>query len=127
MTNEEKREFELHKKQAEKQLSDMYYGGSNKNGSKEALRMPNFLSRPPDKAQPDNAKSQKQSSDSKQQKQTAPVPSFRPSGRGNLLELINFKNIKMDNDRLIILSLCLLLSAEQADELLLLALIYIML
>ena len=127
MTNEEKREFELHKKQAEKQLSDMYYGGSNTNGSKEALRMPNFFSRPHDKAQPDNANSQKQSSDSKQQKLTAPVPSFRPSGRGNLLELINFKNIKMDNDRLIILSLCLLLSAEQADELLLLALIYIML
>lgn len=45
----------------------------------------------------------------------------------DFLRLINFKNLKLDNDRLIIITLILLLITEEPDELLVLALIYIML
>lgn len=45
----------------------------------------------------------------------------------DLLRLFNFKNMELDNDRVIILALALLLSSEQTDEILLLALLYIML
>lgn len=124
MTNDERRDFEQHKKQAEKQMQDMYYGSRGRNQNQDGLKMPPFLSKAPGKNQPaEQSRPQKQA----EEKAKKPPAYSPPSNRGNLLELINFKNIKMDNDRLIILSLCLLLSAEQADELLLLALIYIML
>lgn len=45
----------------------------------------------------------------------------------DLLGLLNFKNIELDSDRIIIIALALLLCAEEADELLIMALIYIML
>ena len=58
-------------------------------------------------------------------------PSFEstfPSQKNSsILNLLNFKGLKLDNDRLIIIAICLLLSGEEIDELLMLALIYIML
>lgn len=45
----------------------------------------------------------------------------------DILKLLNFKNLKLDNDMIIIIMLILLLSTEDTDELMLLALIYIML
>ncbi len=45
----------------------------------------------------------------------------------DLLGLLNFKNIELDSDRIIIIALALLLCADEADELLIMALIYIML
>lgn len=45
----------------------------------------------------------------------------------DLLGLLNFKNIELDSDRIIIIALALLLCSEEADELLIMALIYIML
>lgn len=45
----------------------------------------------------------------------------------DFLRLFNFKNLKLDNDRLIIITLVLLLITENPNELLILALIYIML
>lgn len=45
----------------------------------------------------------------------------------NLFELINFKGLEMDGDRLVIVALALILASEEADELLILALLYIML
>ncbi len=124
MTNDERRDFEQHKKQAEKQMQDMYYGNRGRNQNQNGLKMPPFLSQSPSKKEPAEQSAPKNQTEEKPK--AGPVYSA-PSNRGNLLQLINFKNITMDNDRLIILSLCLLLSAEQADELLLLALIYIML
>ncbi|MBP3691978.1 MAG: hypothetical protein J6I80_01895 [Clostridia bacterium] len=63
------------------------------------------------------------------QKQTPPPPPpERQQKRGkDLLEMFNFKNLELDGDRIIIIALALLLSAEEADELLIMALIYIML
>ncbi len=45
----------------------------------------------------------------------------------DILKLFNFQNFKIDNDVLIIIVLIFLLSTEETDELLLLALVYIML
>ncbi len=45
----------------------------------------------------------------------------------DLLRMLNFKNISMDSDRSLIIAVMLLLMGETGDELLLLALIYIML
>ncbi len=45
----------------------------------------------------------------------------------DFLKLFNFKNMHIDSDITIIIALLLLLSTEDADELLVLALIYIML
>ncbi len=53
---------------------------------------------------------------------TAPAPR-----RKSILELINFKNMEIDNDRSLLMGILLLLSGESTDELLMLALIYIML
>ena len=43
------------------------------------------------------------------------------------LRNFNFKNIKIDNDRLIILAVLFLLLLEESDELLILALVFILL
>ena len=53
-------------------------------------------------------------------------PPPKPKSK-DLLGLLNFKNIELDSDRIIIIALALLLCAEEADEMLILALIYIML
>ncbi len=46
--------------------------------------------------------------------------------RQNILQMLNFKNINMDSDRVLILAL-LLLMGDSCDELLLFALLYLML
>ncbi len=45
----------------------------------------------------------------------------------DILKIFNFQNLHIDNDVLIIVALIFLLSTEETDELLLMALIYIML
>lgn len=45
----------------------------------------------------------------------------------DILKIFNFKNIRLDSDVLIIIALIFLLSTEETDELLIMALIYIML
>ena len=45
----------------------------------------------------------------------------------DFLRLLNFKKLRLDNDRLIIITLILLLITENPNELLVLALIYVML
>ena len=47
--------------------------------------------------------------------------------RRNILDIINFKNIEIDSDISLLLGILLLLSGDSTDELLMLALIYIML
>ncbi len=55
----------------------------------------------------------------------------KPQNKGkhtkSLFDIINFKNLKGDKDRTLIAGIMLLLSGEEADEKLLLALLYIML
>ncbi len=62
------------------------------------------------------------------QKTTEKTGGFLGKLKGlDILKALNFKNIHIDNDVLLILALIFLMSNEDTDELLLLALVYIML
>ena len=129
LNEHERKEFEHHKKIAEEQLNKMYFGsnkGAKNNGK---LEMPPFLSSP-NKQQTNEktfiqSKNQPHKTSDAQNHNTPPKANFK--GGKNLLNLLNLKDLKIDNDRLIILAICLLLSGEDVDEILMLALLYIML
>lgn len=132
MTEREKAEFEKHKSAAEKQLNEMYYGNNTRQKSGNGLKMPPFLSSAQNANQSQRRNDMpKDKSPAEKKNQTSPLPAKseqKSSSKGiNLLNMLNFKGMNMDNDRLIILAVCLLLSGEDADELLMLALMYIML
>lgn len=55
------------------------------------------------------------------------APQNRTQNGSSLLKMLNFRAIKMDSDRSVIIALMLLLMGDSHDELLLLALLYIML
>lgn len=120
MTENQKAEFERQKLISENQLREMYYGKNSSGG----LKVPPFVKA----SQPE----QKESSTSQTQTRSnsEPTKPSKPSAvpkKRNILELINLKNLVLDDDRILLVSLCLLLSHEEADELLIMALIYIML
>ena len=89
--------------------------------------MPPFLAPPPSNQKNKN----KEKMDDIKEKSSDAIPKSIPKTKAvksnSILNFLNFKGIKMDNDRLIILAICLLLAGEETDELLMLALIYIML
>lgn len=126
MTEQEKREFEKRKKEAENQLNRMYYG-SWAGATNKGLKMPPFLNSPQPKNDTNKKEKEKQNNLPTETLQNTTKQNTKAKKSGiDLLNLLNFKGIKMDNDRLVILALCLLLSSEDVDELLLLALMYIM-
>lgn len=57
----------------------------------------------------------------------APAQQDKKAPFSRILELIDLKNFTLDNDSRLLLGILLLLSSEDADELLILALVYIML
>ena len=104
----------------------MYYGTDKKTPKSGNISMPPFLETPKQnqgtkKPSSTNTKSEESAEKSKLFIQNKPLKN------SSILNFLNFKGIKMDNDRLIILAICLLLANEDTDELLMLALIYIML
>ena len=64
-----------------------------------------------------------------EQEQKPAIQKVKPKETFGLdfLRILNLKNLKLDNDRLIIITLVLLLLTENPSELLILALIYVML
>lgn len=131
MTDKERQEFNRRKREAERQLNNMYYGNQTNAEQGTGLKMPPFLSparnTPPKITNNQTEKSTDNANTPKQSEERHTSKNTHHSKGLNLLNLLNFKGMQMDNDRLIILALCLLLSGEEADELLLLALMYIML
>ncbi len=105
--------------------------------------VPNFVKTPYRNSHSQNGgnhtNSQPKQQATEPQKQKAPLPDTeKPQqntssglfGRfkgADILKLLNFKNIGIDSDVLIIITLILLLSTDDCDQLLILALIYIML
>lgn len=136
MNEYERKKFEDHKKEAEDQLNRMYYGTKEKSkGQNGGLTIPSFLAAPKHSNAKENTQNPpnpapKIAEDPKQKENAATKTSSKKnctSYGGNILNLLNFNKLKIDNDRLIILAICLLLAGDEPDELLMLALIYILL
>lgn len=128
LNERERAEFERHKKLAEEQINKMYYGSNPRYQKTNTTSAPSFTQ----SASPKNNTTTKSEALHKTaQKGSSAKPkddtSYARQSGNNILNLLNFKNLKLDNDRLIIIAICLLLSGEEVDELLMLALIYIML
>ena len=112
MTEKERLNFEKQKEDAEKRLNEMYYNSGKKDPTK-GLKVPSFIATPSTPPKGEN---------------TPPkTANSNPPKISGLLNMLNFKGIEMDNDRTLILAVCLLLLGDSDDELLMLALIYIML
>lgn len=129
MNEYERKEFERHKKIAEEQINNMYFG-ANKNQQKSGgISFPSFLSSPnaPHNKVNESKRFSEQTPKNENTKKDSAMQKKKSGGSNSILNFLNFKGMKIDNDRLIILAICILLSGEEADELLMIALIYIML
>jgi len=134
MNERERADFEYHKKAAEEQLNKMYYGTKGKSQNKGGLTMPSFLASPsyqsghtkPPHTTATEPKTKETISKNNPHNKELPPKNNTSKNNRSILNLLNFKGIKMDNDRLTLLAICLLLSGEETDELLMLALIYLM-
>ena len=64
-------------------------------------------------------------------KESGPIVAESPKKSGllgsDILKFLDFKNFKMDSDRMLLLLMVLILSGENSDEILMFALAYIML
>ena len=112
------KQFDVHRMQqdAERRMREMKKKANVYIGNSETPPVPNFVSR--NHRQPEQ-KTQRNEHQNKKE----------PINRNglDLLRVLNFKNIKIDSDVLIIVALIFMLSSEKTDELLLMALLYIML
>lgn len=112
------KQFDIHRMQqdAERRMREMKKKADVYIGSSEVPPVPNFVSQ--------NPRSMPQQNTNHNHKKEK-----RPESRNglDLLRILNFKNIKIDSDVLIIIALIFMLSNENSDELLLMALLYIML
>lgn len=113
------KQFDVQRMQqdAERRMREMKKKANVYLGNSEVPPVPNFVSQKPRPIPQQNAKH----NNHKKEK--------RPESRNglDLLRILNFKNIKIDSDVLIIIALIFMLSNENTDELLLMALLYIML
>ena len=130
MNRQEKDEFERKKAEAENMLNQTYFS-SGKKAPNKGLKVPPLAERPGnDKGQTISKSPQGQKSGEKgfekPKEKINSIKNNRPEA-GRLLDMFNFNKINMDNDRLLILAVCLLLASDSDDELLMLALLYIML
>lgn len=129
---------------AERRIKEMQQRANRAVNSNDMPPVPNFVrmndSRGSHAQNHNNRSEQGQTQINRQNHKPAPPESVRPSNgqppkKGGLLsrfkgldilKIFNFQNLKIDNDVLIIIALIFLLSTEETDELLLLALVYIM-
>lgn len=117
MTDKEKAEFEKRKTDAEKKLSEMYYSSGQKD-PKKGLKVPSFIT-------PIQSEKEKENkTDVKDKPKPKKSNTFRAE---NILNILNWDNLKMDNDRMLILAIILLLAGDSGDELLMISLLYILL
>lgn len=119
MTDKEKAEFEKRKTDAEKKLSEMYYSSGQKD-PKKGLKVPSFIT----PVQNEKEKKQENKTEVKNKPKPKKSNAFRAE---NILNILNWDNLKMDNDRMLILAIILLLAGDSGDELLMISLLYILL
>ncbi len=117
MTDNERREMEQMRRDAEQRVREMnararaaVSGAGNRQQPRSAEQ-----EKPPHSQQPANPPT----------KTPAAVTPAQNKGLG-LLKMLNFQSLKLDNDIMVIAMMIMLLGSDDADELLLLALLYIM-
>ena len=125
-------DFEKMQRDAERRLKEMQQRSNRAVHGTDIPPVPNFAKhnnqhRPPNDRPP---KPQNQHNN------PPPTPVCEPPSKSgilskfkglDILKILNFQNFSIDNDVLVILALIFLLSTDETDELLLLALVYIML
>ncbi len=124
MSQPSRLEMEKMQRDAEQRMREMQRRSNQALHGGDMPPVPNFV----------NPNPQRQNRSAPAQNQPKREPSVTPAAtppaknKGfDLLKLLNFKNLKLDSDILIIVVLIFLLSTEETDELLMMALIYIML
>ena len=100
---------------AAERVREMSRRASISGGHHQRPPMPDFVAAPP--ASP---------SRSSEHAKDMHIVHKKPTPINSLLKMINFKGLEMDGDISLILGIMLLVSGEQTDELLSLALLYIM-
>ena len=120
MTENERREMERMRRDAEQRVREMNQRAKSAVSGRGDLPMPHFVEPAHHRRQPQQPKPEKEP--------PKPVPAPAPQNhRGlGLLKMLNFQSLKLDNDILVIALLIMLLGSDDADELLLMALLYIM-
>jgi len=143
VTDKERKEMEKLQYEAAERVREMSRRAQNPLSSQGAIPpMPSFVKTPYNKVSPNHQDEHRQDTSSQNQKHNSFL-GFSPSVDGNrpqkalqfqqkskgfdILNMLNLKNLKMDNDVMLIIMMVLILSSETSDELLLLALVYIML
>ena len=115
MTEQQRRDLDKMQADAINRMRDMNSKSTN-NHNRGMPPAPNFL-----RMNTNHIKEEKR-------QEASNTPVAQPPSKGfNLLKMLNFENFKMDSDFTVIIAMILLLSSEDSDELLLLALLYIML
>lgn len=145
MADNQQRSMAEMQRDAERRIKEMQQRANRAVNSNDMPPVPNFVrmnDRRGSHAQNHNNRpEQGQAQNSRQNHKPAPPESTQPSNAApsqkggllsrfkglDILKIFNFQNLKIDNDVLIIIALIFLLSTEETDELLLLALVYIML
>lgn len=153
MTEKERKEMEKLQYEAAERVREMSRRAQNPLSSPASIPpMPSFVQTPYNKGsmnhqddyrqntnhqeerrQNQSAPGQKRNSNSgfspqfDEKSHTKPVPMQRQNKGLDILSMLNLKNLNMDNDVMLILMMFLILSSETSDELLLMALVYIML
>lgn len=127
-------EMERMQRDAENRMREMQRRSDRAVSGSSMPPVPNFVRTNPMR-RPDNFRqpTPPKNEDNLKQSKTPPrnendKGAAKGKGKGfNLLSMLNFKGIKFDSDTILIIALIFLLSTEETDELLLLALVYIML
>ncbi len=133
---ESKNDIQKMQLDAERRIREMQRRSDNALKGYDRPPIPNHSSsNPPRHSQQSTNNQGKPNQTKDKQPQSPPTPTAPPNKGGifgkfkglDILKIFNFKNLHIDNDVLIIIALIFLLSTEETDELLLMALIYIML
>ena len=144
MTEKERKEMEKMQYEAAERVREMSRRAQNPISSPASMPpMPSFVQTPYNNKGNTNTRDEQRQNQSSQNPKHNPssglsslfeenhstksLPILKQNKGFDILNMLNLKNFKMDNDIMLIIMMVLILSSETSDELLLLALVYIML
>lgn len=128
MSQPSRTEMEKMQRDAEQRMREMQRRSSQVLQGNEMPPVPNFVNPNPHRQQRNQHANKSTPEPIQKPSESRPQHEAQHKPKGfDILKLLNFKNLKLDSDILLIVVLIFLLSTEETDELLMMALIYIML